>query len=98
MSRRMQRYAVVATLVVVAAALAGTAAHANSGGASWSMSGQGITNWRYQPDETKLNQGNVKSQLSLQWAAALGGDISATPAVVDGVAYVARLGRLSECG
>ena len=30
----------------------------------------------------------MKSQLSLQWAAALGGDISATPAVVDGVAYV----------
>ena len=52
------------------------------------MSGQGITNWRYQPDESKLNQGNVKSQLSLQWAATLGGDISATPAVVDGVAYV----------
>ena len=24
----------------------------------------------------------------MQWAAALGGDISATPAVVDGVAYV----------
>jgi polyvinyl alcohol dehydrogenase (cytochrome) len=52
------------------------------------MSGQGITNWRYQPDEKKLNQGNVKSQLSLQWATALGGEISATPAVVDGVAYV----------
>ncbi len=56
--------------------------------ASWSMSGQGITNWRYQPDESKINQGNVKSQLALQWATALGGDISATPAVVDGVAYV----------
>ncbi|MGZ4380320.1 MAG: outer membrane protein assembly factor BamB family protein [Gaiellaceae bacterium] len=74
--------------MVVAAALSVTPAYAKSGGASWSMSGQGITNWRYQPDESKLNQGNVKSQLSLQWAATLGGDISATPAVVDGVAYV----------
>ena len=52
------------------------------------MSGQGITNWRYQPDESKLTQGNVKSQLSLAWAATLAGDISATPAVVDGVVYV----------
>ena len=52
------------------------------------MSGQGITNWRYQPDEHKLTQGNVKSQLSLTWAATLTGDISSTPAVVDGVVYV----------
>jgi polyvinyl alcohol dehydrogenase (cytochrome) len=64
------------------------AAHGASSTPSWSMSGQGITNWRYQPDEHKLTEGNVKSQLSLKWAAALGGDISATPAVVDGVAYV----------
>ncbi|HVN60451.1 MAG TPA: PQQ-binding-like beta-propeller repeat protein [Gaiellaceae bacterium] len=75
-------------LVAAAAALSIAPAYARSGGASWSMSGQGITNWRYQPDESKLNQGNVKSQLSLQWATQLGGEISATPAVVDGVAYV----------
>jgi polyvinyl alcohol dehydrogenase (cytochrome) len=54
---------------------------------SWSMSGQGITNWRYQPDETKINANNAGS-LSVKWAAQLGGEISATPAVVDGVAYV----------
>ena len=86
--RRARRNALVAALALVGAALIITPAYPKSGGASWSMSGQGITNWRYQPDESKLNQGNVKSQLSLHWATALGGDISATPAVVDGVAYV----------
>lgn len=86
--RARRSYAVITALVVIGAALSITPAFAKSGGASWSMSGQGITNWRYQPDESKLNQGNVKSQLSLKWATSLGGDISATPAVVDGVAYV----------
>lgn len=51
------------------------------------MSGQGITNWRNQPNETQINATNAGS-LKPAWAASLGGDISATPAVVDGVAYV----------
>jgi polyvinyl alcohol dehydrogenase (cytochrome) len=51
------------------------------------MGGQGITNWRYQPDEHKITTGNIKSQLSEAWAATLAGDISATPAVVEGVVY-----------
>jgi polyvinyl alcohol dehydrogenase (cytochrome) len=51
------------------------------------MSGQGITNWRYQPHEKTINADNAKS-LSVKWAAQLAGEISATPAVVDGVAYV----------
>src|SRR3954452_9912877 len=54
---------------------------------SWSMSGQGITDWRYQPNETQITADNAGS-LKPAWAASLGGDISATPAVVDGVAYV----------
>lgn len=55
--------------------------------ASWSMSGQGIANWRFQPDEKKLNAHNVGS-LTPAWVATLAGDISATPAVVDGAVYV----------
>ena len=55
--------------------------------ATWSMSGQGITNWRFQPDENKLNAHNVGS-LTPAWVATLAGDISATPAVVDGAVYV----------
>src|SRR5436190_12152667 len=76
-----------ATLLVVATALSTSAAYAASP-PNWAMSGQGITNWRYQPDEHKLTAGNVKSQLSQEWVATLAGDISATPAVVDGVVYV----------
>ena len=51
------------------------------------MSGQGITNWRYQPAEHTINSDNAGS-LAVKWATHLAGDISATPAVVDGVAYV----------
>src|SRR5438270_429989 len=70
----------VSGLVIVAAYASSTP--------SWSMSGQGITNWRYQPDEHKLTAGNVKSQLGQRWVATLGGDVSATAAVVDGRVYV----------
>ncbi len=87
MSRRVWRRPWAAA--AVAFALAGVllpAAYAKSN-ANWSMSGQGITNWRYQPDENKLNANNLK-KLSVKWATQLAGDISATPAVVDGVAYV----------
>jgi polyvinyl alcohol dehydrogenase (cytochrome) len=79
--------AVLATVGVVLAALgvAGTAsAHED---ASWSMSGQGITNWRYQPNETTINVRNAGS-LAPSWVTTVAGDISATPAVVDGVVYV----------
>jgi polyvinyl alcohol dehydrogenase (cytochrome) len=73
-------------VVVVLAGLLVTGAQA-APSSSWSMSGQGITNWRYQADETQINANNAGS-LKTAWAATLGGDISATPAVVDGVAYV----------
>jgi polyvinyl alcohol dehydrogenase (cytochrome) len=68
------------------AAVSVTGAHAASP-SSWSMSGQGITDWRYQPNESKINATNATS-LSQAWVATLAGDISATPAVVDGVVYV----------
>jgi len=55
--------------------------------ATWSMSGQGITNWRFQPGEKKLSPRNV-GRLKTAWVASLAGDISATPAVVDGEVYV----------
>ena len=86
-ARMRPRRVLFVAVVAVAGALSATAADAGSR-ASWSMSGQGITNWRYQPDEHKLTQGNVKSQLGVKWVATLAGDISATPAVVDDVVYV----------
>jgi len=51
------------------------------------MSGQGIANWRFQPDVKKLNAHNAGS-LPPAWVATPAGDISATPAVVDGAVYV----------
>jgi polyvinyl alcohol dehydrogenase (cytochrome) len=88
--RPRRRYVVVTALVVVAAALVMTVAYAAST-ASWSMSGQGITNWRYQPDENKINAQNAGS-LHTAWVANLAGDVSSTPAVVDGVVYVTDWG------
>ena len=85
-SRMQGRYALVGALAAVAAAV-GIASAQGAQTDSWSMSGQGITNWRYQPGENKINANNIK-KLSLKWATQLGGEISATPAVVDGVAYV----------
>ena len=78
------------TVAVALVAIAVTflaAAGALAGQDSWSMSGQGITNWRFQPGETDLAPGNVGS-LAPAWVATLAGDISATPAVVDGEVYV----------
>ena len=85
-SRMQGRYALVGALAAVAAAV-GIASAQGAQTDSWSMSGQGITNWRYQPDENTINANNAKS-LSREVGPQLAGDISATPAVVDGVAYV----------
>jgi len=62
-----------------------TAVATGAGTDNWSMSGQDITNWRFQAEGPSTQ--NVGS-LTVAWATSLGGDISATPAVVDGVAYV----------
>jgi polyvinyl alcohol dehydrogenase (cytochrome) len=81
-----RQVAIIAAIVPVAVAVGMAVVHAASG-ASWSMSGQGVTNWRYQPNENKINATNAGS-LSPAWVATLAGDISATPAVVDGAVYV----------
>jgi polyvinyl alcohol dehydrogenase (cytochrome) len=65
----------------------GREADDRNGSAAWSMSGQGITNWRFQPDEKKLSARSVPA-LRPAWVATLAGDVSATPAVVDGAVYV----------
>lgn len=83
-----RRHLFVVILATVGAALTIVATAATGASTSdWSMSGQGITNWRYQPNENQINADNAGS-LKVAWAASLGGDISATPAVVGGVAYV----------
>ena len=52
----------------------------------WPSSGQDITNTRNQK-QTKISVDNV-STLNFKWAATLGGDVSATPAVEEGAVYV----------
>jgi polyvinyl alcohol dehydrogenase (cytochrome) len=84
---RKPAFAAALATIVAALGIAAAIAGAAGSGPSWSMSGQGITNWRYQPAEKTINADNAKS-LAVRWATHLAGDISATPAVVDGVAYV----------
>jgi polyvinyl alcohol dehydrogenase (cytochrome) len=90
-TRGKQAFTVVATafLAVMVAWLTVTPSiwADQDGRASWPMSGQGIANWRFQPDEKKLNARTVRS-LRTAWVATLAGDVSATPAVVDGAVYV----------
>jgi len=57
-----------------------------SNAADWSMSGQNISNWRSQPQETQINSSNV-STLAPKWVFPTGGDVSATPAVSGGSVY-----------
>jgi polyvinyl alcohol dehydrogenase (cytochrome) len=53
----------------------------------WPSGGQNVGDDRFQPDETAIS---VKSapRLAPRWTVMMAGDVSATPAVVNGVVYV----------
>ena len=53
----------------------------------WRLGGQNLNNTRYQATEKYLSPANV-SKLSPKWVFTTGGDVSATPAVVDGAVYL----------
>ena len=53
----------------------------------WTMGGQGPSNTRSQSAETAIGPANV-SGLVEKWTLNTAGDVSATPAIKDGVAYV----------
>lgn len=53
----------------------------------WPSGGQNVGDDRYQPDETTINVKNA-SMLRPRWTLTMAGDVSATPAVVNGVVYV----------
>ncbi|MGX4694696.1 outer membrane protein assembly factor BamB family protein [Streptomyces sp. JNUCC 63] len=76
---------------VVAAAFAGTAGTASAAdpksAANWTSAGHDSHNTRNAASEHIVNAKNVKN-LKARWTFTAGGDISATPTVVDGVAYV----------
>ena len=72
----------VASLVIVPTI--GSSANLKS---EWRLGGQNLNNPRYQATEKYLSPANV-SKLSPKWVFTTGGDVSATPAVVDGAAYL----------
>lgn len=95
--RLRRRTAVVAVVagLALAGALAATSAQASPaspvapGGAhqNWSMRGQNYSNTESQPDDYLINPSDV-GDLTVKWAYTAAGDISATPAVVNGYVYV----------
>ena len=61
------------------------AAHSGSPRDQWTMGGQDLDNSRNQP-ESGINKDNV-ARLKAKWIFTTGGDVSATPAVANGIVY-----------
>ena len=59
----------------------------------WPMIGHDATNTRNQPFERAINRANV-SRLAPKWVAMTAGDVSATPAVVNGAVYFGDFGGM----
>ena len=59
----------------------------------WRMIGQDPANSRNQPAEHRIGPDNA-FRLALKWVATTAGDISATPAVVDGAVYAGDFGGM----
>jgi polyvinyl alcohol dehydrogenase (cytochrome) len=53
----------------------------------WPSGGQNVGDDRFQPDETAINV-KTAARLTPRWTLMTAGDVSATPAVVNGVVYV----------
>jgi polyvinyl alcohol dehydrogenase (cytochrome) len=59
----------------------------------WPMIGHDARNTRHQPFERRIGPENA-SRLALKWAATTAGDVSATPAVVNGAVYFGDFGGM----
>jgi hypothetical protein len=91
MFERLLRIALIASLF---AALVGTATLATvGGGPDWGMIGNDATNSRNQPFERTIGPENA-GRLAVKWVATTAGDVSATPAVVDGAVYFGDFGGM----
>jgi polyvinyl alcohol dehydrogenase (cytochrome) len=62
-------------------------------GARWRVIGRDAKNSRNRPKEHPIRPGNV-SRLAVKWVATTAGDVSGTPAVVDGAVYFGDFGRM----
>ncbi|HKB13861.1 MAG TPA: PQQ-binding-like beta-propeller repeat protein [Vicinamibacterales bacterium] len=80
-----------AALFVMCAGSAGTIADRRD--VQWRMIGQDPENSRNQPNEHRIRPENAR-RLALKWVATTAGDISATPAVVDGAVYAGDFGGM----
>src|SRR5438270_2561218 len=63
------------------------------GGPGWGMIGNDSTNSRNQPFEHTIGPANA-NRLALKWVATIAGDVSATPAVVNGAVYFGDFGGM----
>jgi polyvinyl alcohol dehydrogenase (cytochrome) len=77
----------VSLLIIFVGAVLGTV----GGGPNWGMIGNDSGNSRSQPFENSIGVTNVSS-LAVKWVATTTGDVSATPAVVNGAVYVGDFG------
>lgn len=85
--QRSFRYALAAMVLALAS---GTLAW-NVAGPDWRMIGYDSANHRTQPFERRIGISNV-GHLAKKWVASTTGDVSATPAVVDGAVYFGDFG------
>jgi polyvinyl alcohol dehydrogenase (cytochrome) len=86
----MRTVLVVAVLAVIAGA---TRTAADRDGAAWRTIGQDPANGRNQPLERAIGADNVR-RLTVKWTATTAGDVSATPAVVNGAVYFGDFGGM----
>jgi polyvinyl alcohol dehydrogenase (cytochrome) len=88
----MAAWRIVLTFAVLAALTSTARPHATvDSGHEWRMIGRDPQNSRNQPFEHKIRPDNA-SRLALKWVATTAGDVSATPAVVDGAVYFGDFG------
>src|SRR5258706_632640 len=87
---RLSWIAPILALLVAFAGAARTLATVG-GGPDWGMIGNEATNSRNQPLERSIEPANA-SRLMLKWVAQTAGDVSATPAVVNGAVYFGDFG------
>jgi polyvinyl alcohol dehydrogenase (cytochrome) len=84
--RRMTRSTGAAAIAVVGVLLLGNVTANAAGGDNWNSAGGDLQNTRFQASEKALSVSNV-DELEVKWQFTTGGDVSATPAVVDGTVY-----------
>src|SRR6516225_11553707 len=87
---RGSRIALIVGLTAVLAGMSRIPGDAG-GGREWRMIGHDPSDTRSQPFERMIEPGNV-SRLAVKWVATTTGDVSATPAVVDGAVYFGDFG------